>query len=151
MCSGMSLGELDAMSVEELKAAAVSAALAVERAVAARALTLAALDARVGGMVPQTPREDALPVLVGTSAWLRAQTLLGPAQSRGQVEQARRWAAVPAVADAVAAGLVRTVQADIVARTLVELGRVEPQLAEAAAPVWVGYAAETEPDPLRHR
>src|SRR3954463_7009843 len=97
MCSGVSAGELDAMSAEELKAAAVGAALAVEQAVAARALTLAALDARVGGMVPQSPREDALPVRVGTSAWLRGQTLLGPSQSRGHVEQARRWAEVPAV------------------------------------------------------
>src|SRR4051794_28284808 len=92
MCSTMSASDLDALSVEELKAAAVAAALAVGQAGAAGALTLAALDAGVGGMVPQSPQPAAMPALVGTSAWLRGQTLLGPAQSRGHVEQARRWA-----------------------------------------------------------
>src|SRR3954469_13283853 len=120
MCSNTAVADLDALSVEELKAAAVAATAAAERAVAVRALTLAALDARVGAMVPQTPADGQPPVLVPPSAWLRGQPRLGRAQSRGLLEQARRWCAVPAVAAAVADGTVATVQADIVARGLID-------------------------------
>src|SRR4051812_26929852 len=152
MCSITAVSELDALTVEELKAVVLDGRRRTEAATAFTAAALAALDARGGGTVPEHPADPSRPpVDTPLAAWLRAATTLGLPAARRLVEQALAWAAFPAVQTAAPAGRGAARQAGIIPAALQVLTHYEPELAAAAVPVWVDYAADTDPDKLRAR
>lgn len=139
----------DSMTVDELKAVVVAKEAAEQRIHAEKLAAVAALDRRTGGLVPDMPAEGITPVFAPTAAWLRSQTPLGPGAAASVVRTARLLDAIPAVATASLGGELGSEQAVIVARGLERLD--DRDLAETAAPVWIEYAKECEPEPLRRR